>query len=64
MVRTAKKRKEGVESMTSSKEDHDLLTKLSNDMAWIKRILFAYGVPLALMSFKVLISDLISGTGN
>ena len=50
--------------MTSSTEDHDLLTKLSNDMMWIKRILFAYGVPLALMSFKVLISDLISGTGS
>ena len=46
--------------MTSSTEDHDLLTRLVNDMMWIKLILFAYGLPLALMSYKVL----ISGTGS
>ena len=44
----------------TSKEDRDLLVKLSTDMAWIKRLLFAYGIPLAIMSYKVL----ISGTGD
>ena len=46
--------------MTSNKNDHDLLTKLSNDMTWIKFILFTYGIPLGLISYKVL----ISGTGS
>ena len=36
--------------------DHDLLTKLANDMMWVKRILFAAIVPITLASFKFLLT--------
>ena len=37
--------------------DHDLLTKLANDMMWVKRILFATFVPVILASLKFLIAS-------
>ena len=38
------------------KNDHDLITKLANDMMWIKRILFATFVPVLLASVKFLVA--------
>lgn len=37
--------------------DHDLLTKLANDMMWVKRILFATFVPVILASLKFLVTS-------
>jgi len=37
------------------KNDHDLLTRLANDMMWVKRVLFATFVPVLLASVKFLV---------
>jgi len=36
------------------KEDHDLLIELKNDVMWLKRYVFAVGIPIVLACVKFL----------